>query len=41
MNLSESRTLPPLRDTLLSKLISGEMRVNTRDEESKAIGKHQ
>ena len=38
----ESRTLAALRDTLLPKLISGEMRVNTRDEESEAvIGKHQ
>lgn len=32
---------PPLCDTLLSKRISGEMRVNTWDEESEAIGKHQ
>ena len=38
---NESRTLSSLRDTLLPKLISGEMRVNTWDEESEAIGKHQ
>ena len=38
----ESRTLAALRDTLLPKLISGEMRVNTWDEESEAvIGKYQ
>ena len=38
----ESETLTALRDTLLPKLISGEMRVNTRDEESEAvIGKYQ
>ena len=38
----ESETLTALRDTLLPKLISGEMRVNTRDEESEAvIGKNQ
>ena len=41
-NLHESQTLTALRDTLLPKLISGEMRVNTRDEESEAvIGKYQ
>ena len=38
----ESRTLAAQRDALLPKLISGEMRVNTRDEESEAvIGKYQ
>ena len=40
-NVSESRILTALRDALLPKLISGEMRVNTWDEESEAIGKHQ
>ena len=41
-NTEESRTLAALRDTLLPKLISGEMRVNMRDEESEAvIGKYQ
>ena len=41
-NERQSRTLSSLRDTLLPKLISGEIRVNTRDEESEAvIGKHQ
>ena len=37
----ESNALAALRDELLPKLISGKMRVNTRDEESEAIGKHQ
>ena len=37
----ESRTLAALRNTLLPKLVSGEVRVNTIDEESEAIGKHQ
>ena len=40
-NERQSRTLSSLRDALLPKLISGEMRVNTRDEESEAIGKPQ
>ena len=41
-NLHESQTLTVQRDTLLPKLISGEMRVNTRDEKSEAvIGKYQ
>ena len=37
----ETTSLAALRDTLLPKLVSGEIRVNTRDEESEAIGKHQ
>ena len=41
-NERQSHSLVALRDTLLPKLISGEMRVNTRDEESEAvIGKYQ
>ena len=41
-NERQSHSLAALRDTLLPKLISGEMRVNTRDEESEAvIGKYQ
>ncbi len=36
----ETTRLAALRDTLLPKLISGEMRVNTRDEESEVLGKH-
>ena len=41
-NERQSHSLATLRDTLLPKLISGEMRVNTRDEESQAvIGKYQ
>ena len=40
-NEKQYRTLSSLRDTLLPKLISGEIRVNMRDEESGAIGKHQ
>ena len=40
--MRESRTLAALCGTLLPKLISGEIRVNTRDEENEAvIGKHQ
>ncbi len=37
----ESRSLAVLRDTLLPKLISGKLRLNTPDEESEAIGKCQ
>ena len=37
----ETTGLAALRDTLLPKLISGEMRVHTWDGESEAIGKHQ
>lgn len=37
----ESRTLAALRDALLPKLISGEIRVNTQDAASESIGKHQ
>ena len=40
-NVHGSHTLVALRDTILPKLISGEMRVNSWDEESEAIGKHQ
>ena len=40
-NERESRTLAALRDTLLPKLISGELRVNARGEASEAMGKHQ
>ena len=41
-NERQSHSLAAMRDTLLPKLISGEMRVNTRDEESEAvIGKYQ
>ena len=41
-NERQSHSLAALRDTLLPKLISGEIRVNTRDEESEAvIGKYQ
>ena len=40
-NVHGSRTLAALRDALLPKLISGEMRVNTRRGEGEAIGKHQ
>ena len=39
-NVQGSHTLAALRGTLLPKLISGEMRVNTMDEESEVIGKH-
>ena len=41
MNVSESRMPTALCDVLLPKLISGGMRVNPWDEESKAIGKYQ
>ena len=37
----ESRTLAALRDALLPKLISGEIRVNTQGAVSEAIGEHQ
>ena len=37
----ETTKLAALRDTLLPKLISGEIRVNTWDGEGEAIGKHQ
>ena len=37
----ESRTLAALRDALLPKLISGEIRVNTQGAASEAIGEHQ
>lgn len=37
----ESRNLAAQRDVLLPKLISGEMRVNTRDKEGETVGKHQ
>ena len=37
----QCRSLAALRDALLPKLISGEMRVNLLDEEGEAIGKHQ
>lgn len=40
-NERQSRTLAALRDALLPKLISGEIRVNTQDAASEAIGKHQ
>ena len=40
-NERQARSLAALRDVLLPKLISGEIWVNTRDEESEAIGKHQ
>ena len=41
-NERQSHSLAALRDTLLPKLISGEMRVDTRDEEGEAvIGKYQ
>ena len=40
-NVHGSHTLAALRDALLPKLISGEMRVNTRDAKSEAIGKYQ
>lgn len=39
-NVLKSNVLAILRDTLLPKLISGEMRVDTRDDESESIGKH-
>ena len=39
-NVLESNSLASLRDALLPKLISGEMRVNLWDEESEVIGKH-
>ena len=37
----ESRTLAALRDALLPKLISGEIRVNTQGAASETVGKHQ
>ena len=41
-NRTENDLITALRDTLLPKLVSGEIRVNTRDEEGEAvIGKHQ
>ena len=40
-NVHGSHTLVALRDTILPKLILGEIRVNSWDEESEAIGKHQ
>ena len=40
-NLDENKTLAAIRDTLLPKLISGEMGVNTRDEKGEAVGNHQ
>ena len=40
-NERQSHSLAALREALLPKLISGEMRVNMWDEESEAIGKHQ
>ena len=40
-NEKQSQILAQVRDALLPRLISGEMRVNTRDEEGEAIGKHQ
>ena len=40
-NVHGSHTLASLRDALLPKLISGEMRMNSWDEESEVIGKHQ
>ena len=40
-NVHGSHTLAALRDALLPKLISGEMRMNSWDEESEVIGKHQ
>ena len=36
----ESHTLAKQRDVMLSKLISGEIRMNMRDEENEAIGKN-
>ena len=41
-NRTQNDLITALRDTLLPKLVSGEIRVNTRDEEGEAvIGKHQ
>ena len=40
-NLDENKTLVAIRDTLMPKLISGEVGVNTRDEEDEAVRKHQ
>ena len=39
-NIHGSHTLVALRDTLLPKLISGEVQVNMRDEEGETVGKH-
>ena len=39
-NVAESRTLAALRDALLPKLISGEIRVNAQGEASEAMGRH-
>ena len=40
-NESQSQILAQVRDALLPKLISGEMRMNTKDEEGEAVGKYQ